>query len=426
MLPLFRWIGCGNAFVSVVDADPHGTAVPRHRVKIYGRSPNGDGDSDMCMCQASASHPDASTSNVAWGSVDCGLWTMPIPTSSSSACCWCLVIVSTERWSFNGTLFPKYADQDVLRKNQPHRNSMDCVGMRTMLDALHGILARPIATLSVSEDAERNNIAHEYIVRTDALRWMHLLCLGNRAAGARWHQLVTTGEPIARAARMHTLHRTRSTKHRNARDDVALRQCDTTPQAYHNDTLLPHQRSTAVVAPTAAAWYATNVGSECIRYLGWVSLVVRNLLEECIIFLQAEGGQSIAWECASTEVVCTTPETQRQWLETCESTDRLATLEEAWASWMRQRSAIQAAYQSVAHRWEQFQFTVDTYGFQRLSLFEQARIGGGVIWAMASIERAQLITLHSVAHLTPQLGSEDQIRFCRSLVRVLLDVCSGP
>ena len=207
------------------------------------------------------------------------------------------------------------------------------------------------------------------------------------------------------------------------RDDVSLRQCDTTPIIpYHHDTLHGHSRTGVSQAPM---WYATNVGSECIRYLGWVSLLVRNLLEECIIFLQADG-QSI--ECSATQcgsVVCTTPETQRQWLETCEATDRQATLDEAWTSWMRQCSALRIAYHSVAHRWEQFQFTVGTYGFQRLSLFEQARIGGGVIWAMASIERAQLITIHAVAHLTPQLGSQDRIRFCRSVVKVLLDVCSG-
>lgn len=199
MLQLFRWIGCGNVFVSVLGVPPSGTAIPMRRVKIYGHV---DTDIDTClrMYEASASHPDQSP--FVWGSVDCGSWTTPTA--------WCLVIVRTERWSFDGTIFPKLANPDLLRTHP-----MDCVGMRSLLDALHSIFVRPIATLSVSEDVERNNIVHEYTVRLDALRWMHVLCMANMAAGARWHQLVTSGEPTARATRIHTLHRTRCVKHRS-------------------------------------------------------------------------------------------------------------------------------------------------------------------------------------------------------------------
>jgi hypothetical protein len=409
MLPLFRWIGCGDVFVSVVDVTPKANKY-RRRVKIFGVCEADNGHQCVRMYQATAGHvPDAS-SHVTWGRVDCGYWNMPVTPSG-----WCLVSVAIGRWSFNGTRFP-----DHTCISEYKTECIDCMGMRSIMDALHAILARPIAIISASEEEERNNIIHECVVRMDVLRWMHVLLLSSCAAGAHWYALVTSAEPIARGTRIRTLQVTQKMKQHCTRDDIARRQCDTTPvYTYHNDAMIVHHRDSVLPNPM-------NVGSECIQYLGWVSTVVHNLLEECIIFMQTEcqiGECVFPTECNSA--VCDTPDAQLHWLETCESTDRLTTLDDAWAAWIRQRSALRAAYLSIVHRWEQFQFTVDTYGCQRLSLFEQAKIGGSMIWAVASIERAQILTIHSVAHLTPQLGSQDRIRFCRSVVTVLLNVCCG-
>lgn len=419
----FRWIGCQNVFALSShhhDNDPLFDKQCRRCIKVGGCPPIAASESlegHKCMhLYVARCWPSNIQQQSFWGIVDSGRWEVPFGATEV----WGLIAISAEHWSINGTPFPIPTITNG-RQRSDEIFALDCVTIRNRMGLLFDLVSRPIATLSPDEDVERANIVHEWIIRLHAMRWMHVLILSIRATGSRWEQLTLMTDPISRAARIHTLNVTRCAKQHITQNGIVLRQLTSAP----NHIVQPPAATNIghTLTRDMSRGCATATGSECIQYMDWLSVLVRCLLEECIIYLQSECQSTQGLSSCSGPEVCTSPEAQRNWLETWESTDRQATLDDSWNFWVRQRNAIHCAYGCVVKRWEQFQFTVKTYGFQRLTLFEQAKVTRTALWALASIERAQLITLYAVAHLTPQLGTTDRIRFCQFVCRALLDIC---
>jgi hypothetical protein len=323
---------------------------------------------------------------------------------------WCLVSIPIKDWSFNGTICPL-----PLMIREQH--IIDCVGMRTIFQSLCNTLTQPMSKLANTEEVGRGNIATEHERQIQTMRWLHIIHLGVVMAGKRWCCLVLATEPLPRCIRSHRLQVSKQACILTADGNIAARRLLTDGSSRWT------HRSPAYVQFLPRAVQMT-MGGEALQYIGWLSDIVRALVEECTIFVITEHR---TMEHPATKFACLQdtmlPHAQREWLETWEAADRLASLEESWMAWVRQCSAIRNAFRNVTYHWEQFHFTVQYYGFERLALFEQARIGGVLQWAIASIERIQLITLHAVGHLTPQLGAPNRATFCKHISLALLELC---
>lgn len=340
------------------------------------------------------------------GVVECGKFPM------SPGDKWCLVSTPAKGWSFDGTACP-------VPTMIHEKHIVDCVGMRAIITALCENLTKSVSMSSDTESIERDNIYKEYERRLHTMRWLHVIHLGVVMAGHRWCHLVLATEPLPRSIRTHAVHIAKQAHRLTADGNIAARRLFTDVNAHDGWT---HGKPVASrFLPKAVQM---TMGGETLQYIGWLSDIVRALVEECTIFVLAEH-RTIEHPAKKFAFFLDNmlPDAQRQWLETWEAADRLAGLEDSWTAWVRQCSAIRVAFRSLVYHWEQFNFTVHTYGFERLALFEQARIGGVLRWAMASIERIQLITLYAIAHLTPQLSASDRAAFCLTTSSVLLDIC---
>ena len=397
----FRWIGCGDIFIGVPPTSGSGGGGGHHRVRVAGHNPSSAYECAMALYRMQP-HPGPFFEGTIHGDG---------PRRYPST--WCLVATALEGWSFDGTPYPGRYIVDRTA----------CVvsgaAIRHIMGTLRDIVGCP------PSNTERGHIEHTSDVRIRAMRWLHILQLGSLAAGPRWHYLAMAANPLPRGTRIESMQTARCAQHLLADANIASRRL--------RSPMAPPCSAPPPVAALAGDVFTKatklSMGGESVRYIGWLSGVVRVLLEECVIFLTEERRTA---EYLLPVVIGRTgilegmpPDAQCQWLETWEATDRQAVLEDAWTAWVRQCCALHRAHRDAIRHWELFAFTASTYGFDRLSLFEQARISGVFLWAWTFIERIQMITLHAVAHFTPQLGASERAAFCRFTATTLLDFC-GP
>jgi hypothetical protein len=406
----FQWIGCGDIFVGVMHeplVTRHGNAE-RRSVRVVG-NPAGDGTMALFVMQ-----PVRSCS----GPFFDGLVEWDDRRYPSTDTTWCLVGTAVVGWSFDGTPYPGRHITD--------RTSLSAAEVRRIIGTLHDIVGRPLCCLSDSECTERRNIELVSETRLCAMRWLHIIRLASLAAGPRWQHLTLATKPLPRNTRIESMHTVRCAQHRLADASIAARRLrsPTDPTTHP-----PPGGAPTVPHLTCAQATKVSLGGESVRYIGWLSGIARVLLEECVIFLREERRTTehrLPIAIRPTGIIGSMPpDAQCLWLETWEATDRQAVLEDAWAAWVRQCRALRRAHRDTNRHWEQFAFTVGTFGFDRLSLFEQARVTGVFVWTWTFIERIQMITLHAVAHFTPQLSASERAAFCQFTATTLLDFC-GP